>query len=61
MNTTFYFETMARQQEREVAAMAELRRRSDERAAADRSTAPATARLFARGALRRLRTRLQTA
>lgn len=59
MNTTFYIETMARQQERVVAAAAELRRRVDERDATGQ-VARNRSHIFARGALRRLVIRLQT-
>jgi hypothetical protein len=59
MNATFYSETMARQQEREIAAAAELRRRINERDAAGK-VAPNRSRAFAREAFRRLRVRPQT-
>ena len=58
MNATFYSETMARQQEREIAAAAELRRRINERDAG--KVAPNRSRAIAREAFRRLRVRPQT-
>ena len=59
MNATFYVETMVRHQEHEVAAAAELQRCIDERAVDQ--VPPTRSRVFARGALRRRRNRLQAA